>query len=200
MVTGVETAGLVLAILPLLVNQLDSYVQGLQTIKSFRSRQFRRELDGYCTMLGTQQAILLNTLEEALEGIVDHEDEIRELMSNPNATLWGDPSFRAELRKKLRRDYTAFNRLMFELSQELQDLSRNLGLDRNASFKVGYTRPTLDRICYLPPPLAVASLSLISNLNANCLWIFVLLVILERSICRRARSHEIQDHLLEKHL
>lgn len=60
MVTGVEAAGLILA------DQLDSYVQGVETIKSFGSRRYRWDLESYHTRLETQQTILLNTLERSL--------------------------------------------------------------------------------------------------------------------------------------
>ncbi|RHZ50645.1 hypothetical protein CDV55_102328 [Aspergillus turcosus] len=45
MVTGIEATGLVLALLPLLVNQQDSYVQGLETLKSFKAKRYPRELE-----------------------------------------------------------------------------------------------------------------------------------------------------------
>lgn len=128
MVTGVETAGIVLAILPLLVNQLDNYIQGLETIKSFRTRRYRRELEDYRTRLGTQQAILLNTLEQSLEGVVDYEDEVSELIQNPRGPLWKDPAFQAKLCKKLDRDYDAFIGAMAQVSSRLEYLYGKLKL------------------------------------------------------------------------
>src|SRR5947207_15985548 len=124
MAAGVETVGLVLAILPLLVNQLDNYVQGLETIKSFRTRRYRRELEGYLTRLGTQQAILLNTLEQSLEGVVDCEYEVSELIQNPRGPQWKDSAFQAKLREKLGRDYDPFIGTMAQLSNLLEDLYR----------------------------------------------------------------------------
>jgi hypothetical protein len=66
-----EGAGVALAILPFLLNQLDNYVQGLETLKGFRAKRYRRELDGYLSGLWTQQAIFVNTLERSLDGVVD---------------------------------------------------------------------------------------------------------------------------------
>lgn len=91
MVTGIETAGVVLAVLPLIVNQLDSYVQGIETLKGFRTRRYRRQFEEWSTRLGTQHAILLNTLEQSLEGLVDYDDDISELLNNPRGPLWKDP-------------------------------------------------------------------------------------------------------------
>lgn len=45
MVTGIEATGLVLALLPLLVNQRDNYVQGPETLKSFKAKRYPRELE-----------------------------------------------------------------------------------------------------------------------------------------------------------
>lgn len=49
MVTGVEVAGLALALIPLLVNQLDNYARGFERIRALR--RYRRELQSYATGL-----------------------------------------------------------------------------------------------------------------------------------------------------
>lgn len=136
MVTGIETAGVVLAILPLIVNQLDSYVSGIETLKSFRTRRYRRQFEEWSTRLGTQHAILLNTLEQSLEGLVDYDDDISELINNPKGRLWKDPAFQKKLAKKLDRNYGVFLRTMTELSTLLETLSRKLGLEFADPLKV----------------------------------------------------------------
>jgi hypothetical protein len=138
MVTGVEAAGIILAILPLVVNQLDAYVQGLATIKTFRTKRYRRELESYLTKLGTQQAIFLNTLEHLLEDVADSDDEVRDLIGNPAGTSWQDPVFQQRLRKRLGRDHDIYIKTMTILSGLLQNLSDKLGLDTNinTSWKV----------------------------------------------------------------
>jgi hypothetical protein len=136
MVTGIETAGVVLAILPLVVNQLDAYVQGIETLKGFRTRRYRRQFEEWSTRLGTQHAILLNTLEESLEGLVDYDDDISELINNPRGPLWKDPTFQKKLAKKLDRNYQAFTRNMTELSILLETLSKKLGLESADPLKV----------------------------------------------------------------
>jgi hypothetical protein len=145
MVTGVETAGIILAILPLVVNQLDAYVQGLEVIKTFRTKRYRRELESYLTRLGTQQAIFLNTLEHLLEGVADSDDEVRDLISNPAGTSWQDPVFQERLRKRLGRDHDIYIKAMTMLSGILQSLSDKLELDTNTntSRKVRAVSPIL---------------------------------------------------------
>ncbi|KIX08475.1 uncharacterized protein Z518_03131 [Rhinocladiella mackenziei CBS 650.93] len=138
MVTGVETAGIVLAVLPLVVNQLDAYVQGIEALKGFRTRRYRRQFEEYSTRLGTQHAILLNTLEQSLEGLVDYEDEISELISNPRGPLWKDSCFQKKLVRKLDRNYGAFTRTMTELSTLLETLSKKLGLESADPLKISW--------------------------------------------------------------
>ncbi|KAJ5945168.1 hypothetical protein N7516_005336 [Penicillium verrucosum] len=128
-----EAAGVALAILPLVINQLDNYVQGLETIKSFGARRYRRELESYSSSLGTQQAIFVNTLERALDGVVEYEDGLDELRNNPLGNLWKRKSLQTSLHEKLGRDFYPFNRMMIEVATLLEELSRKLGLDKNVS-------------------------------------------------------------------
>ncbi|KAL2827767.1 hypothetical protein BDW59DRAFT_143806 [Aspergillus cavernicola] len=126
MVTGVEATGIALAILPLLVNQLDGYVRGLERIKSLRG--YRQEIRRYRTGLGGQYAILLNTLELLLEDIVDDDDERMELIRNPAGRGWQKPEFQQNLRHKLGRDYDIFIGATMDLSDSLERLAKKLGI------------------------------------------------------------------------
>ncbi|CAI7633069.1 unnamed protein product [Penicillium viridicatum] len=128
-----EAAGVALAILPLVINQLDNYVQGLETIKSFGAKRYRRELESYSSSLGTQQAIFVNTLERALDGVVEYEDGLDELRNNPLGNLWKRQSLQTSLHEKLGRDFYPFNQMMTEIATLLEELSRKLGLDKNVS-------------------------------------------------------------------
>lgn len=129
MATGVEVAGLVLAVLPLLVNQLDNYARGLERTRTLR--RYSRELYKYAVGLSTQHKLLLNTLEQTLEEVVDNHDERSELIYNPKGPGWRHPDFREKLRKKLGRDYFAFTGTMEVLWETLEDLSDRLGLGTN---------------------------------------------------------------------
>lgn len=140
MVTGIETAGIILAILPLVVNQLDAYVQGLERIKGFRMKRYRRELESYLTRLGTQQAIFWNTLEQLLEDVVDSDEEVQDLVGNPVGPSWQGAVFQEKLRKRLGRDHDLYIEMTTMLSGLLQDLSDKLGLDANPIGKVRHRK------------------------------------------------------------
>jgi hypothetical protein len=134
-----EAAGVVLAVLPLLLNQLDNYVQGFETLKGFRAKRYRRELDGYLSSLGTQQAIFVNTLERSLDGVVEYPNDIDDLINSPSGGLWKEPTLQSRLKSKMDRNYIPFERTMTEISVLLEELSLKLGWDKKM--------PTTAEVC-----------------------------------------------------
>jgi hypothetical protein len=106
------------------VNQIDAYVRGIEKIKGLR--RYRREFQGYSTGLRTQHTILMNTLEEALEGVVDDEDQVSELISDPQGEGWKSPDLQKRLRWKLDRNYEVFMGNMAGLSELLEQLAHKL--------------------------------------------------------------------------
>ena len=127
MVTGIEAAGLALAILPLVVNQLDNYALGLEKIKLFR--KYKVQLLDYAAELGTQRTILLNTLLKCLEGVVDDHDQRADLISNPKGPGWKDPDLEDQLRDKLGQSYEPFKGTVNSLCNHLEYLSHKLGAE-----------------------------------------------------------------------
>lgn len=125
-----------LAILPLLLNQLDDYVQGLQTLKSFRSKRYRRTLYEYFSNIGTQHTLFLNTLERILDGVVEYEDDIDELINNPSGGCWQRVELQKKLENKLGRSYAPFMAEMNQLSGLLQDLKAKLNFEDRYSEQV----------------------------------------------------------------
>lgn len=131
-----EATGVALAILPLLLNQLDDYVQGLQTLKSFRSKRYRRTLYEYFSNIGTQHTLFLNTLERILDGVVEYEDDIDELINNPSGGCWQRVELQKKLENKLGRSYAPFMAEMNQLSGLLQDLKAKLNFEDRYSEQV----------------------------------------------------------------
>ncbi|CRL19691.1 unnamed protein product [Penicillium camemberti] len=127
MVTGIEATGVALAILPLVVNQLDNYARGLEKIKTFR--RYKWQLEDFSSGLSAQYAIMVNTLEHSLEGVVDDHDQRSDLIKNPRGAGWKDPAFQIRLIQKLDRDYDPFTGTVRALCRLLEDLSHKLGLE-----------------------------------------------------------------------
>lgn len=122
--SGFEVIGLVLAVLPLVANQLDNYTRGIATIKGLR--RYRWELENYSSNLSAQYAIFLNTLQIFLQDVVDDHDERSELIRNPTGNAWKDVQLQAILKEKLGRDYHAFTGIVAGLCSLLEELSNKL--------------------------------------------------------------------------
>lgn len=131
MAGGIEVLGLTLAILPLIVNQLDGYVRGIEKVRLLR--RYKRELAAYSRGLATQRTLLINTLEQALDGIVTDGDELSSLICNPleGQQRWNDPILQDQLRRRLDRNYNVFVDNVTGLSELLERLSKKLGININ---------------------------------------------------------------------
>ncbi|KAJ5089480.1 hypothetical protein N7532_008164 [Penicillium argentinense] len=128
-----ETAGVALAVLPLLLNQMDNYVQGIETFKLLRSKRYRRELEWYRTNLKTQETILKNILLGLVNGVVEYEDEVDDMINNPLGYLLRSECLRSSLRQKLGISFDPFIQMMTEFSNLLNDLYRKLGWKTGSS-------------------------------------------------------------------
>ncbi|RAL00411.1 uncharacterized protein BO80DRAFT_97044 [Aspergillus ibericus CBS 121593] len=145
MVTGVETVGIVLAILPLLINQLDQYVQGIETLKLFGKNRYRRELDSYRTNIETQKAIFVNTLILSLDGVVEYAEEIGDLIERPHEGPWTRPDFKERFKQRFGDNFGPFEQTMSELSELLAELSDKLGLESQGTKPLWDQPSTLER-------------------------------------------------------
>ncbi|KAI5784461.1 hypothetical protein FPQ18DRAFT_353147 [Pyronema domesticum] len=121
MLTGVETVGIALALFPLLVNGVQSYLDGTRKVNDMwrwkRSlRRLRRELETECSLFE-------NTCEHLLQQIVS-EDEVYALL---NGKGWEDLGFIRKLSAHMgERIAASFVSEVKELSKFLQKLQDRL--------------------------------------------------------------------------
>lgn len=127
MVTGVETVGVALALLPLIVNQLDNYARGIEQIKVLG--RYKRALEDLALGLGTQHRIFLNNLEQVLDGVVDEDGRVRDLISDPVGEGWKEPSLQQGLMDKLGQDHAFFFNNVQGVHGTLQRLAVKLDVD-----------------------------------------------------------------------
>ncbi|KAJ0417768.1 hypothetical protein BJY00DRAFT_325327 [Aspergillus carlsbadensis] len=132
MVTGLESVGVALAILPLLVNQLDNYARGAEKIRAWRRP--RRILYKYALDIGTQYTIFRNSLVELLDGVIENADKINELINNPEGGLWQDVRLQERLKARLGHSHDVFIGNVLSLNDSLIRLSERLGLDLSNGF------------------------------------------------------------------
>lgn len=94
MLTGVETAGLVLAVLPLFISAFEHYNDGLEPIKAFWD--IDRLLPIQIRRLRNQHVHYEQTLRILLAQIVDR-NEVEEMIAAPNSDIWKTPDMQERL-------------------------------------------------------------------------------------------------------
>ena len=94
--SGFEVAGIVLAVFPIVVDGLEHFVQGIQTIKYWR--RYRVKLQDYAGMIRSARVFYLDTLEELLNGIVQSDEDMEVLMANPGGESWKEPWYEEQLK------------------------------------------------------------------------------------------------------
>ena len=132
MIPGIETAGLVLATFPIVISFLEHYVKGVETIQKWRFSS--RELAIYARKLEVQRVTYLNTTEKLLDGIVESDDDLATMLSNPESVAWQKFEYTDPLRTRLHHSYDVYFARTHDMMQNLEGLKTKLGID--ASGKV----------------------------------------------------------------
>lgn len=132
--SGIEAAGLVLAVFPIVVSGLQQFTQGLEAIKNWR--RYHRELSKYARTLETQRIVYLNTIERLFEGIIQSNDELEDLMNNPGLAFSRNPQYEERLRTRLGRSYGNYSRIMSDMVEALTAARNELGIDENGKVRL----------------------------------------------------------------
>ena len=127
MVSGIESAGLVLATFPIIVSFLEQYVRGVETIQKWRF--YTRELAVYARKLEVQRVTYLNTTEKLLDGIVESENDLATMLSNPASAPWQKLDYTDRLRIRLHHSYDVYFATTHDMMQKLESLKTKLGID-----------------------------------------------------------------------
>ncbi|KAL8725717.1 MAG: hypothetical protein Q9181_006305 [Wetmoreana brouardii] len=127
MITGVETAGLVLAALPLVISGLEHYNEGLKPLKDYV--KYKIVIQELACGLKTQKILLRNTCRILLTDIVESESEIACLLDDPKSDAWREEELAHQLQNRLQESYTIYTELVNGLSDTLGTLTSNIGLD-----------------------------------------------------------------------
>ncbi|CZR60528.1 uncharacterized protein PAC_10424 [Phialocephala subalpina] len=138
MLTGVETAGLVLAVLPLLISALEHYKEGLEPVKLFLD--FHNQLPSQIHRLTYQHVQLELTLRLLLSDIVEGED-LADMIARPLGSTWKGPKVQGMLKGRLRESYKVYERTVARM-QELMgaDLEARLMRHTRLNGKFEFTR------------------------------------------------------------
>ena len=143
MVTGVETAGLVLAAFPLIVDGLSHYIDGVRTMRQFF--KFRDTLDSYVVKLTAQQSLYRRSLEVLFvrAGMVESE-ELDIMIEDPECDLWKDSRRDACILAFLGSAYKAYLETVELLSRTFAVMQDRLILGFESSEKVSIYKIRLE--------------------------------------------------------
>ena len=146
MVTGVETAGLVLATFPIVVNCLSQFAEGVDTIKSWR--RYRRELTNYARTLEAEYVIYRNTIEELLDGIIHSDEELNILLEDLGGVSWQKPQYEDQLRRRLDHSYQSYLVTMTDILTAVQAVQKRLGVGDSGKVRAFFKlRSSSSRYC-----------------------------------------------------
>ena len=128
--SGIEAAGIVLGIFPIVVNGLQQFAEGVETIRAWKS--YRKKIERYSRILETEEKGYVNTIEILLEGIIESHDEIAAFMKDPGAAF---PQHGDRLSARLGRAYGNYSRIMADMLYNLNAIRQELGIDENGKVR-----------------------------------------------------------------
>ena len=133
--SGIEIAGIALAVFTVVSNGISHFVRGVKTIKYWR--RYRIKLQGYAANMETQRVFYLDTLEGLLDGIVESDKDLAEMMAKPGALGWQSENYDKRLRQRLGRSYDVYLRTVREMYENLDSLCGQLGLSSTGEVSKG---------------------------------------------------------------
>jgi thymidylate synthase len=131
--SGIEIAGLILGAIPILVNTLTHYADGVSTVERFF--QYKRELSSLVRLLNLEVVMLRNTCEQLLDGI-HNADPLEKMLDEPEGTTWKDLYLQEQLRSRLRNSYGPYFETLDEMYAAVQLLKDRLKRDGVAKVSV----------------------------------------------------------------
>ncbi|KAJ5689685.1 hypothetical protein N7462_004077 [Penicillium macrosclerotiorum] len=125
MVTGVETAGLVLGAIPLLISALENYENLAAPTKAFI--HWRSRLRGLVLELYTIHTSYDQAVRVLLKPYADPADQIT-MMEDPRSNLWREGDIADSLRNQLGPVYGPFIHTIDEVSEILVEIAACLNI------------------------------------------------------------------------
>ena len=117
--SGLEVAGLALAILPVLMSAAEQYNNCLTPFS--RYRKFAKEARNYYEELDIQRTIFRNQCRNLLEEIVDH-DAASNMLELLDKTTWANKNLDEQLAFQLGESLDACTAVIRLVEQRLQDI------------------------------------------------------------------------------
>jgi hypothetical protein len=125
MASGVEIAGLALAVFPVVVETVSLYLKAAESVK--RLWRYARVLRQLHRRINLEHVKLANSCEQLLYEIVETRD-LLDLISHPGGPAWREAELRSKLQEHLGRSYESFFDTMLEINLSLGCIRAKLEL------------------------------------------------------------------------
>lgn len=122
--SGVEAAGLVLGVLPLIIEAVKAYADGVSTVE--RYLKYEIPLQDLSRALNLQYVLYQNTCKQLLNGLVEDNEERAALLEKPGGPAWATPELERKLQQRLSREYESFLETMSEIESVVSKIKRLL--------------------------------------------------------------------------
>lgn len=126
MVTGVETAGLVLGAFPLVVSGIQAYRNGLKPLRIWW--RYRTKILEFSETVGVQHIIFENNVELLLDPVVTSNEQMASLLMCPGGDEWKTPGLTKNLKERLSKNYDQYMATLVNMNETLHTLQKNLGI------------------------------------------------------------------------
>lgn len=126
--SGVEAAGFVLAVFPLLISALEHYRESAEVLKSWWG--FKKEYKKCKQNINIQRLIFEENLEELLAPVIKDDDQLNLLLAEPGGTRWKDPDLEMRLKERLPKSYELYLGIIREIKDVMEELKQELGISK----------------------------------------------------------------------
>ncbi|KAF2875880.1 hypothetical protein BDV95DRAFT_603280 [Massariosphaeria phaeospora] len=126
--SGIETAGLVLGAVPLILASLEFYAKGIAVTR--RCLKYEQQFNSLINELRTENVICTNTLNLLLKGIVKQQD-MAEFLVDPRGKRWKDAEFDKRLQQRLGNSYGPYMATIGQLNHSAEIFRQKLKLDES---------------------------------------------------------------------
>lgn len=126
MVTGVETAGLVLASIRTIIAVIKAARAGYKTLKAWKN--YRTQILELHETVGVFYVIYANNIEQLLDPIVESLSQMHLLLNQPGGPEWKRPELASRLKGTLSTSYESYMSTITSMNETVEKLKSKFGI------------------------------------------------------------------------
>ena len=124
--SGIEIAGIALAVFPVLAKGISGLTEGARTYRIWR--KCRVQLEDYAFKIKAERVYYLDTLDGLLTDIVRSELDLESLLRDPTGSAWQNPVYERLLQQRLGRSYGTYVKILENMLDSLEVLAKKVGV------------------------------------------------------------------------